>query len=91
MLWSGDSPLRRSSKCSEACRYSSSAAGGGRRLALTALLVMLLARLSPWLAGLAEVWLISTTIASKGLKDAGMAVYTELRSGDIPAARRRWG
>ncbi|WP_339254288.1 adenosylcobinamide-phosphate synthase CbiB [Paenibacillus sp. FSL P2-0136] len=60
----------------------------GGAWALTALLVMLLARLSPWLA---EVWLISTTIASKGLKDAGMAVYTELRSGDIPAARRALG
>lgn len=58
---------------------------------LTALVVMLLARLSPWLAGIAEVWLISTTIASKGLKDAGMAVYAELRSGDLPAARQALG
>lgn len=58
---------------------------------LTALLVLLLYRISPWLAGAAEVWLISTTIASKGLKDAGMAVFTELRQGDIPAARRALG
>ncbi|WP_339222861.1 adenosylcobinamide-phosphate synthase CbiB [Paenibacillus sp. FSL H8-0332] len=58
---------------------------------LTALVVVLLARLSPWLAGIAEVWLISTTIASKGLKDAGMAVYAELRSEDLPAARRALG
>ncbi|KHL96099.1 cobalamin biosynthesis protein [Paenibacillus sp. IHB B 3415] len=58
---------------------------------LTALLVMLFYRISPWLAGAAEVWLISTTIASKGLKDAGMAVFAELRQGDIPAARRALG
>lgn len=28
---------------------------------------------------------------SKGLKDAGMAVYVELRKGDIPAARKALG
>ncbi|MBW4083479.1 adenosylcobinamide-phosphate synthase CbiB [Paenibacillus sp. S150] len=58
---------------------------------LTAVLVWLLSRLSPWLAWTAEVWLISTTIASKGLKDAGMAVYAELRKGDVPAARKALG
>ncbi|ASA19604.1 adenosylcobinamide-phosphate synthase CbiB [Paenibacillus donghaensis] len=58
---------------------------------LTVLVVWLLSRLSPWLAWAAEVWLISTTIASKGLKDAGMAVYGELLRGDIPAARKALG
>lgn len=55
---------------------------------LTALIVWLLYQVSPWLAWAAEAWLISTTIASKGLKEAGMAVYEELRKGDIPAARK---
>lgn len=63
----------------------------GGAWALTALVVMLLYRLSPWLAGAAEVWLISTTIASKGLKDAGMAVYAELRSGICPLPAGRSG
>ncbi|WP_019912886.1 adenosylcobinamide-phosphate synthase CbiB [Paenibacillus sp. HW567] len=58
---------------------------------LTAALVWLLSRVSPWLAWAAEIWLISTTIASKGLRDAGMAVYAELRKGDIPAARKAVG
>ena len=55
---------------------------------LTAILLWLLSFVSPWLVWLAEAWLISTTIASKGLKDAGMAVYVELRKGNIPAARK---
>lgn len=58
---------------------------------LTAALVWLLSLVSPWLAWAAEIWLISTTVASKGLGDAGMAVYTELRKGDIPAARKAVG
>ncbi|WP_379155162.1 adenosylcobinamide-phosphate synthase CbiB [Paenibacillus sp. sgz5001063] len=58
---------------------------------LTAVLLYLLSRISPWLAWAAEIWLIATTIASKGLKDAGMAVYEELRKGDIPAARKALG
>lgn len=58
---------------------------------LTAVLVWLLHGISSWLGWAAEAWLISTTIASKGLKDAGMAVYVELSKGDIPAARRALG
>ncbi|MCE3199314.1 cobalamin biosynthesis protein CobD [Paenibacillus sonchi] len=58
---------------------------------VTAVILLLLSRIAPWLAWAAEVWLISTTIASKGLKDAGMAVYAELRKGDIPAARTALG
>ncbi|AIQ12247.1 adenosylcobinamide-phosphate synthase CbiB [Paenibacillus durus] len=48
-----------------------------------------------WLAGLihpiirllAEVWLISTTIAIKGLGDAGMQVFRPLIKGDLDSAR----
>lgn len=58
---------------------------------LTAALLWLLSEISPWLALAAEAWLISTTIAAKGLKDAGMAVYVELRKGDLPAARQALG
>lgn len=58
---------------------------------LTATIVWLLSRVSPWLGWAAEAWLISTTIASKGLKEAGLAVYAELRKGDLPAARRALG
>lgn len=58
---------------------------------LTALLVGLLYGVTPWLGWAAEAWLISTTIASKGLKEAGLAVYVELRKGDLPAARRALG
>ncbi|WP_307592142.1 adenosylcobinamide-phosphate synthase CbiB [Paenibacillus wynnii] len=63
----------------------------GGAWALTAVLLWLLSLISPWLMWAAEAWLISTTIASKGLKDAGMAVYSELRKGDLPAARRAVG
>ncbi|WP_042198386.1 adenosylcobinamide-phosphate synthase CbiB [Paenibacillus camerounensis] len=58
---------------------------------VTAVLLWLLSQISLWLALAAEAWLISTTIASKGLKDAGMAVYAELRKGDLPAARQALG
>lgn len=58
---------------------------------ITAVLLWLLSQISLWLALAAEAWLISTTIASKGLKDAGMAVYAELKKGDLPAARQALG
>ncbi|KWX73285.1 cobalamin biosynthesis protein [Paenibacillus riograndensis] len=58
---------------------------------VTAVILLVLSRIAPWLAWVAEVWMISTTIASKGLKGAGMAVYAELRKGDIPAARTALG
>lgn len=50
-------------------------------------LLAILAMLSPWLAWAAEIWLISTTIASKGLADAGMEIFRHLKKGDLPAAR----
>ncbi|WP_019119456.1 adenosylcobinamide-phosphate synthase CbiB [Brevibacillus massiliensis] len=51
------------------------------------LLLKGLAMLHPWLAWAAEVWLISTTIATKGLAEAGMNIYAKLQAGDLPAAR----
>nr|WP_245339124.1 adenosylcobinamide-phosphate synthase CbiB [Paenibacillus shirakamiensis] len=61
-------------------------AGGAFALSLG--LIRLLAQISPWLAAAAEVWLIWTTIAAKGLKDAGMEVFRHLKNQDLPAARR---
>lgn len=55
------------------------------------LVLALLARIHPWLAWGAEAWLISTTIAAKGLKDAGMEVFRHLASGRLPEARRSLG
>jgi len=45
--------------------------------------------LSPWLGYALEAWLIATTIAVKGLADAGRGVYDALKAGDIKEARRR--
>ncbi|ARU61503.1 cobalamin biosynthesis protein CobD [Tumebacillus avium] len=45
--------------------------------------------LHPWLGLALEVWLISTTIAVKGLADAGRGVYEALQQGDLPLARQR--
>ncbi|MGO0061108.1 adenosylcobinamide-phosphate synthase CbiB [Brevibacillus fluminis] len=59
---------------------------GGSYLAVWVLLYAL-ARLSPWLAWSAEIWLISTTIASKGLADAGMDIFHHLKKNDLPSAR----
>jgi adenosylcobinamide-phosphate synthase len=42
----------------------------------------------PWLASLLEIWLISTTIAAKGLAAAGMDIYRPLRLGETEDARR---
>ncbi|TVP50272.1 MAG: cobalamin biosynthesis protein CobD [Halomonas sp.] len=55
------------------------------------LLLVLLARLHPALALLAELWLLSTTLAIKGLGDAARAVIKPLTQGDLPAARRALG
>lgn len=55
------------------------------------LLLVLLARLHPGLALLAELWLLSTTLAIKGLGDAARAVAAPLSKGDLPAARQALG
>lgn len=47
----------------------------------------ILSLFSPWLSWAVEIWLISTTIASKGLADAGMEIFRHLKKGDLPAAR----
>ncbi|PWK14818.1 adenosylcobinamide-phosphate synthase CbiB [Tumebacillus permanentifrigoris] len=52
-------------------------------------LLHLVALVSNWLAYALEVWLISTTIATKGLAQAGRGVYEALRAGDMPLARQR--
>lgn len=59
----------------------------GGSFALTWLLLELLHRIHPWLAYGMEAWLISTTIATKGLGDAGMEIYHLLKRGDLPKAR----
>lgn len=45
----------------------------------------------PWLAAGVELIFIATTIATKGLKDAGMEVFGHLSRGDLPAARQALG
>lgn len=56
---------------------------------LTETLLTLAAHASPWLRCALEIWLISTTIATKGLADAGRGVYTALLKKDLPLARQR--
>ncbi|RNB80138.1 cobalamin biosynthesis protein CobD [Brevibacillus fluminis] len=59
---------------------------GGSYMAIW-VLIYALSRLSPWLAWAAEIWLISTTIASKGLADAGMDIFHHLKKSDLSSAR----
>ncbi|WP_223068982.1 adenosylcobinamide-phosphate synthase CbiB [Paenibacillus caui] len=66
-----------------------SVAGGAFLLTWAA--VWLLAQVSPWLSAAAQVALIATTIAAKGLRDAGMQVCADLKRGDLNAARRSLG
>ncbi|MEW9671995.1 adenosylcobinamide-phosphate synthase CbiB [Ammoniphilus sp. 3BR4] len=47
-----------------------------------------LSAIHPWLAWGVEVWLISTTIATKGLADAGMEIFRHLKSGQLAEARK---
>ncbi|MEC0373655.1 adenosylcobinamide-phosphate synthase CbiB [Paenibacillus chibensis] len=63
----------------------------GGSFILTWLLLLLLGWIHPWLAWGAEAVLIATTIAVKGLKDAGLEVYRHLVQGDLPAARSGLG
>lgn len=59
----------------------------GGSFAITWAALQLLAWIHPWLAWAAEAVLIATTIAVKGLKDAGLEIYHHLQKGDLPAAR----
>lgn len=63
----------------------------GSALLITWALLKGLAMIHPWLALGAEIVLIATTIATKGLKDAGMEVYNHLKHGDLLAARQALG
>jgi adenosylcobinamide-phosphate synthase len=56
---------------------------------LTSGLVWLAFWVSPWLGYALEVWLISTTIATRGLAEAGYGVYKALMQGDLPLARQK--
>ncbi|MCK9918340.1 cobalamin biosynthesis protein [Microbacteriaceae bacterium K1510] len=53
----------------------------GGSYGLVWLLLRSLSEIHPWLALAAEIWLISTTIAAKGLADAGMEIYALLLAG----------
>ena len=48
----------------------------------------LLSWVHPWLGLAAELWLLATTLAIKGLADAGRAIAAPLRQGDLPGARQ---
>ncbi|WP_017430120.1 adenosylcobinamide-phosphate synthase CbiB [Vreelandella jeotgali] len=50
-----------------------------------------LGAIHPWLGLAAELWLISTAVAIKGLAGAGRAVAEPLDRGDLPAARTALG
>lgn len=63
----------------------------GSSFALTWLLITAFTRIHPWLGIGAEVVLIASTIAIKGLRDAGLEVYRYLRSGELAHARRSLG
>lgn len=58
---------------------------------VTAGLVTVLYAVHPWLGLAANAWLISTTIAVKGLKDAAMQVFRPLAKGDLQEARKYVG
>ncbi len=50
-----------------------------------------LQKLNFWLALLANIWFLSTTIAVKGLSDAAIEIYSLLNSGDVAGARSKVG
>ncbi|MBN6186761.1 cobalamin biosynthesis protein CobD [Aneurinibacillus sp. BA2021] len=59
----------------------------GGSFVLTWGLLALLYRIHPWLSWAVEAWLISTTIATKGLAEAGMGIYRLLQEGRLEEAR----
>ncbi|WP_163574745.1 adenosylcobinamide-phosphate synthase CbiB [Halomonas faecis] len=50
--------------------------------------LVLLARVHPWLALAAELWLLVSALSIKGLADAARAVAAPLARGDLPTSRR---
>lgn len=63
---------------------------GGAFFVVT-LLLDILRLWNGWLTFVAEVWIVSTTIAVKGLGDAAMEVYRHLQNGDFQKARHSLG
>ncbi len=59
----------------------------GGVFALSYYLIAWLYGLNQWVGWTVEVILIATTIATKGLAEAGEAIYRALRRGDLPQAR----
>lgn len=57
-------------------------------LAFTLLLLWVALWIHPFAYMALSVWLVSTTIAAKGLRDAAMQVYNPLVSGDMDQARK---
>ncbi|MDN5347348.1 MAG: adenosylcobinamide-phosphate synthase [Clostridia bacterium] len=57
----------------------------------TYLLLALAYRLSPLAGLILSAWLLSTTIACRGLAAAGLRVYQSLKAGRLPEARRLVG
>jgi adenosylcobinamide-phosphate synthase len=47
--------------------------------------------LSHWLGTALSIWLIYTTMATRGLADAAGEVYSALKNGELPEARRKVG
>jgi adenosylcobinamide-phosphate synthase len=58
---------------------------------ITAMILKLLYMVHPWVGKAAEVWLISTTIATRGLAAAGYKVAKQLREENIEQARYEVG
>lgn len=54
-------------------------------------LVAVLGAVHPWLGYAANTWLVATTIAFKGLKEAAMQVHAPLVRGDLDEARLKVG
>jgi len=60
----------------------------GGSFAATWALLYALSLVHPWLGYAAAAWFVSTTVAAKGLADAGLDIYRLLRAGDLPEVRR---
>lgn len=54
-------------------------------------LIYLLNSVHPWLSWLASIWLISTTISAKGLKEIGFEIKQLLEKQNLPEARKKVG
>lgn len=60
----------------------------GSYLLVWSLLTFLASVVHPLVAWVIGVWLMSTTISTKGLADAGMEIYQHLKAGSLDLARR---